>query len=177
MDINPGDGKMSIYKKPDPEHRFQQGRSPPTPPPPPPSPLPCFYLVSDVPPPAGPLFLSALSSFSPENWTSENSLALDSRTPAKRSLIKKGDFFGCSLVMYVIQHWSIWRPQIPLVSDDAGMESRTVTTLALTARRSNHSARFHRQKKNFFHSHNFWNTEFFDTSNKRKATRSIFKLH
>jgi hypothetical protein len=42
--------------------------------------------------------------------------------------------------MYVIQHCSSAAPQIS-VSEDAGIEPRTVATLALTARRSNHLAR------------------------------------
>ena len=45
--------------------------------------------------------------------------------------------------MYVIQHCFIWRPSESLVSKDAGIKPKTVATLALTARRSNHSARSH----------------------------------
>ncbi len=45
--------------------------------------------------------------------------------------------------MYVIQHCFIDRPTDSNVSEDAGIERRTVATLALTARRSNHSARSH----------------------------------
>jgi hypothetical protein len=44
--------------------------------------------------------------------------------------------------MYVIQQCFIFRPLDSTVSEDAGIESRTVETLALTARHSNHSARF-----------------------------------
>jgi hypothetical protein len=45
--------------------------------------------------------------------------------------------------MYVIQHFFICRPSNSTVSEDAWIEPRTVATLALTARRSNHSARSH----------------------------------
>ncbi len=45
--------------------------------------------------------------------------------------------------MYVIQHYFICRPSGSTVSEDAGIEPRTVATLALTARRSNHSVRSH----------------------------------
>ncbi len=44
---------------------------------------------------------------------------------------------------YSIQHCFICRASDSPVSEDAGIESRTVATLALTARRSNHSARSH----------------------------------
>jgi hypothetical protein len=43
--------------------------------------------------------------------------------------------------MYVIQNYSICRPSDSTVSEDAGIEPRTVATLTLTARRSNNSAR------------------------------------
>jgi hypothetical protein len=42
--------------------------------------------------------------------------------------------------MYCIQHCFICRPSDSTVSEDAGIESRTVATTALTVRRSNHSA-------------------------------------
>ncbi len=45
--------------------------------------------------------------------------------------------------MYVIQHCFICRTSDSTVSEDAGIEPRTVTTLALTALRSSHSARSH----------------------------------
>jgi hypothetical protein len=59
----------------------------------------------------------------------------------------KGDFFGCFLFMYpyVIQHCFICRPSHSTVSEDAGIEPRTVVILQLTARRSNHLARSHPQ--------------------------------
>jgi hypothetical protein len=45
--------------------------------------------------------------------------------------------------MYYIQHCFICRPSDSTVSEDAGIEPRTVTTTALAVRRSNHSARSH----------------------------------
>jgi hypothetical protein len=48
--------------------------------------------------------------------------------------------------MYVIQHCFICRPSDSTVSKDAGIEPRTVATLALTARCSNHLARSHTQR-------------------------------
>jgi hypothetical protein len=55
----------------------------------------------------------------------------------------KGGFFGFFLFMYDIQHCFICRPSDFTVSEDAGIESRTVATTALAVRRSNHSARSH----------------------------------
>jgi hypothetical protein len=57
----------------------------------------------------------------------------------------KGKFLGFFLFMYVIQHCFICRPLDSTVSEDAGIEPRTVVTLALTARLSNHSASSHSQ--------------------------------
>jgi hypothetical protein len=54
------------------------------------------------------------------------------------NIFLKGDFF---LFMCDIQHYFIWRPSDSSVSEDAGIEPRTVATKALTVRRSNHSAR------------------------------------
>jgi hypothetical protein len=45
--------------------------------------------------------------------------------------------------MYVIQHCFICSLSDSTVSEDAGIESWTVATLALTSRSSNHSARSH----------------------------------
>jgi hypothetical protein len=59
--------------------------------------------------------------------------------------IERGDFIGFFIFMYVIQHCFICRPSDTSVSEDAGIEPRTVPTLALTARRSNHLARSHPQ--------------------------------
>ncbi len=47
--------------------------------------------------------------------------------------------------MYCIQHCFICRPSDSTVSEDAGVEPRTVATSALEVRRSNHSARSHPQ--------------------------------
>ncbi len=52
------------------------------------------------------------------------------------------DFF---FFMYDIQHCFICRPTDSAVSEDAGIEPRTVATSALAVRRSNHSARSHPQ--------------------------------
>ncbi len=59
--------------------------------------------------------------------------------------LKNGNFFDFFLFMYVIQHCFICRPSYSTVSEDAGIESRIVATLALTVRRSNHLARSHPQ--------------------------------
>ncbi len=56
---------------------------------------------------------------------------------------KKGDFFGLIFSMYCIQHCFICRPSDSTVSEDAGIEPRTVATSALAVRRSNHWARSH----------------------------------
>ncbi len=58
----------------------------------------------------------------------------------------KGEFLGFFLFlffMYVIQHCFICRPSDSTVSEDAGIDPRTVATMALTAGRPNHSARSH----------------------------------
>ncbi len=56
---------------------------------------------------------------------------------------KQGDFLDFFSSMYCIQHCFICRPSDSTVSEDDGIEPRTVETSALTARRSNHSARSH----------------------------------
>jgi hypothetical protein len=48
--------------------------------------------------------------------------------------------------MYIILQCFISRPSDFTVSEHAGIEPKTVATLALTARRSNHSARSHPQR-------------------------------
>jgi hypothetical protein len=48
--------------------------------------------------------------------------------------------------MYFIQHCFICRPSNYTVSEDAGIEPRTVATLALAVKRSNLSARSHPQE-------------------------------
>ncbi len=53
-------------------------------------------------------------------------------------IIKQGDFFGVFLSMYFIQHCCICRPSDSTVSEDAGIEPRTVATSALAVRRSIH---------------------------------------
>ncbi len=59
--------------------------------------------------------------------------------------IRKMFFFSFFLFMYVIQHCFICLPSDSTASVDAGTETRTVATLALTARRSDHSAKSHSQ--------------------------------
>jgi hypothetical protein len=54
-----------------------------------------------------------------------------------------GGTFCFFLLMHGIQHCFLCRPSDSTVSEDAGIEPRTVATMALTARRSNHLARFH----------------------------------
>jgi hypothetical protein len=61
-----------------------------------------------------------------------------------------GDFWD--FFMYDIQHCFICRPSVSTVSEDAGIEPRTVATTALTVRRSNQSARSHPQSTIFIHS-------------------------
>jgi hypothetical protein len=48
--------------------------------------------------------------------------------------------------MYDIQHCLICRPSDSTVSEDAGIEHRTVANMALAVRRPNHSARSHPPK-------------------------------
>ncbi len=52
----------------------------------------------------------------------------------------KNDYFV--FFMFFIQHCFICRPSDSTVSEDAGIGPRTVATLALAVRRSNHSARY-----------------------------------
>jgi hypothetical protein len=54
----------------------------------------------------------------------------------------KGGYFFL-FFMYDIQHCFICRPSDSTVSEDAGIEPRTVATTTLAVRRSNHSARSH----------------------------------
>jgi hypothetical protein len=51
--------------------------------------------------------------------------------------------------MYDIQHCFICRPSDSTVSEDAGLEPRTVATTALAVGRSNHLARSHPQGTTF----------------------------
>jgi hypothetical protein len=55
---------------------------------------------------------------------------------SRNDVASKVEFFGFFLLMYVILHCFICRPSDSTVSEDAGIEPRTVATLALTARRS-----------------------------------------
>jgi hypothetical protein len=52
-------------------------------------------------------------------------------------------FFNFYLFMYFILHCFICRPSDSTVSEDAGIEPRTVATSALAVRRSSHSATSH----------------------------------
>ncbi len=52
-----------------------------------------------------------------------------------------GGFLHFFLFLYDIQHCFIWHPSDSTVSEDAGIEPRTIATTALAVRRSNHSAR------------------------------------
>ncbi len=61
------------------------------------------------------------------------------------SIPKGWIFLYFYIFMYVIQHCFICRPLDSTVSEDAGIDPRTVATLALTARRSYHLARSHPQ--------------------------------
>jgi hypothetical protein len=67
------------------------------------------------------------------------------KTEEKKTYV--GFFF-----QYLIQHCFICRFSDPTstVSEDAGIERRTVATSALAVRYSNHSARSHLGKKNLF---------------------------
>ena len=51
---------------------------------------------------------------------------------------------------YFIQHCFIYRPSDSTVSEDAGIEPRTVATTALAVRRSNHLARSHPQMEKIY---------------------------
>jgi hypothetical protein len=52
-------------------------------------------------------------------------------------------FLNMFFSVYCIQHCFICRPSDSNVSEDAGIEPRTVATSALAVRRSNHQARSH----------------------------------
>ncbi len=53
------------------------------------------------------------------------------------------NFYFIYFFMYFIQHCFICRSSDSTVSEDVGIEPRTVATFALAVRRSNHSARSH----------------------------------
>jgi hypothetical protein len=62
----------------------------------------------------------------------------------KRAILKVGFFYFLFLsTLFNAQRCSICRPSDSIVSKVAGIELRTVATLALTARRSNHLVRSH----------------------------------
>ncbi len=60
-------------------------------------------------------------------------------------------FFWFFLFMYGIQHCFIFRPSDSTVSEDAGIEPRTIVTPALAVRRNNHSTKSHPHRLNFIH--------------------------
>jgi hypothetical protein len=53
-------------------------------------------------------------------------------------ITERGFFWILFFFMYVIQHRFICRPSDSTVSENDGIEPRTVATLTLIARRSNH---------------------------------------
>ncbi len=71
----------------------------------------------------------------------KTSLYLSQFSKSRRFYIAKytGEFFKIFL-MYIIQHFLICRLSDSTVSEDAAIEPRTIATLALPVRRSNHSA-------------------------------------
>ncbi len=71
------------------------------------------------------------------------------RSSKKKKRNKSTGGFFRSFCMCFIQHYIICRPSDSSVLDDAGIEPRTVSTLALPVRCSNHSAccyKFHQVK-------------------------------
>jgi len=69
----------------------------------------------------------------------EQAVALESA----RKICSRGIFLN--FFRYFIQHCFICRPSDSTVSEDAGIEPRTVANTALAVRRSNHSAKSHPQ--------------------------------
>jgi hypothetical protein len=65
------------------------------------------------------------------------------RQSLKFTLIVKGDFWILFSFRPDIPHCFICRPSDSTVSEDAGIEPRTVATMALTVRRPHHLARSH----------------------------------
>jgi hypothetical protein len=57
--------------------------------------------------------------------------------------LSKGDFFWIFFYVRYIQHCFICSPKDSAMSEDAGIEPRTVATTPLALRHSNHSARSH----------------------------------
>ncbi len=79
--------------------------------------------------------------------TSAFLLHTNARQKFMKNLVPTGfesvKFFKFFLCMYFIQHCFICRPSDSTVSEDAGIEPRTVATAALAVRRSSHSATSH----------------------------------
>ncbi len=72
-------------------------------------------------------------------------------------IVKRGGFF----CMYFIQHCFGCRPAYSTVSEDAGIEPRTVATSALAVRCSNHSTRFiHATRLELIHNVMLMNSSF-----------------
>ncbi len=72
-----------------------------------------------------------------------------------RTYINGEFFFFFFFFMYDIQHCFIGRPSDSTVSEDAGIEPRTVATTALAVRRSNQAARSHPHKIKY-RCHSVW---------------------
>ncbi len=66
---------------------------------------------------------------------------MKAQVKVKTFFCQKGKFFWIFFTAgYLIQHYFICRPSDFIVSEDAEIYPRTVATLALAVRRSNHSA-------------------------------------
>jgi hypothetical protein len=65
-------------------------------------------------------------------------------TSSVKEVSQKGDFLGFLKLQYGIQHCVIGRPSDSILSEDIGIDPRTVAISALAVRRSIHSARSHR---------------------------------
>ncbi len=66
------------------------------------------------------------------------SAAFHEAAPLK-TFVKQGNFWGFFFPMYCFQHCFICLPSDSTVSEDAGIEPRTVATSALTVKRSTHT--------------------------------------
>ncbi len=84
----------------------------------------------------------------------------------------KGEFFGFFLFF---KHCFICRPSDSTVSEDAGIETRTVATTASAVRRFNHSARSHPHSQDLSHRKTLQGE--YRTSNKFIFYRNIFISH
>ncbi len=83
------------------------------------------------------------------SWISFSCLCHD-RNQRKQLFLNRGIFLVISC-MYYIQHCFICRHSDSIVSEDAGIEPRTVATLALAVRRSSHSATSHPPRLHLTH--------------------------